>query len=1301
MLKIINSLLLLTVAVTSKTIYINQSSPLATNDDSCWSGGELTPCLTFNVGIEGLWNVSVTEPSSLIVVEGSYIFNAKVLGKFHGVDSINIQGIAINNSSIAIPVNVSCSEGVGLSFINSTNITISGISFNHCSGLQASTSINTTNNFFVATGMHASLCFLYCTDIQLLNVAIQNTNGKGVILYNLMGISNIIQNCDFVNNKLSDRSTSSGGGGLLIEYSVCTPGYEADCIATPSNDDPTYVKNVQILIAKSNFVFNRARISKDQLLPPKRLDQSIFGSGGGISILFRGNLNHNTITIVNCMFKENHAVWGGGLFIRFEDTKDNTVEILSSHFVRNVAFHSDFFDTVVGGGGSRVEFNSVSGSLSGNNIFFKNTMFDDNAAYYGGGLSFFNDAGQTMNLSLNPNTFTLFGCQFDGNSAHFGSGIDFTTKRLLVPNQDITVHIENCSFTNNLPSINKQTVGAGAIYVDATHVLMNGFVTFAHNKGSALVASGSTITFNEYCTSIFSQNTGRNGAAISLLGNSLINIGRNASFSFSNNSADHNGGAIYFQVISEHDTIPCNCFLQYYNTSIPPDNWTVRFEFSGNLANGKINSIYSSTLLPCICMDRYFNLKVSDNILNVFCWNAYSLNWVYDAHSDKQHCSNHISSAPSAFLSNNNSEYAAIPGQSPIKLNLTTADDYGFPVTNPNVFMVDQISGNALLNENNHFITNNDIYISGKENTTVRIRVETLDPIIVQTYILINFKICPPGFVLSSTSCTCAGTYSGYVFCNEETYTAEISRSAWIGSITDDATDLVVGLSPYVFSGYSNERVQLPSAVSEIDDLLCGSNKRKGVLCGECTNGYGVAVNTNSYECVRCTKQNGYVNWLLYILTEFIPVSIFFILIFLFSSVIALGPLNSFIFFAQIIFTVVKIDAEGMVPLHQRISNYKSLESVYIVLYEIWNLNFFRSVLPGFCVGTAIKTLDVYALKYLTAVFPLLLLILFIINVFFYNRGVKFFVIIFHPLHLCLARLSKFTKLRQSIPGGIAVFILVSYTKFTLVSFDFFAYFPLYNAAGDVVENVFYYDGSVLFPNEGWKYIIVACFFLCTFVVIPPFLLVYPSALRLLEVVSKNGFNFGKYYPNLKLQAFLDEFHGCYKDGSEGGIDCRWFSSLYFCLRIALFMTYTQSNFWHLQYLIQLLIFLVVALMFAFIRPYHRDWINNLDTAMFINLAAITAISQYNLQQARFGEDVDLIAFSLQFVLVLSPLIYCIGYLSRRLMKAIYKNRQLLMKKRTEITNPSPKHESDFLDHLDNAVEMRSSTADNQLDVPI
>ena len=52
-------------------------------------------------------------------------------------------------------------------------------------------------------------------------------------------------------------------------------------------------------------------------------------------------------------------------------------------------------------------------------------------------------------------------------------------------------------------------------------------------------------------------------------------------------------------------------------------------------------------------------------------------------------------------------------------------------------------------------------------------------------------------------------------------------------------------------------------------------------------------------------------------------------------------------------------------------------------------------------------------------------------------------------------------------------------------------------------------------------------------------------------------------------------------------------------------------------------------------------------------------------------------------------------------MKAIYKNRQLLMKKRTEIANPSPKCESDFLDHLDNAEEMRSATADNQLDVPI
>ena len=526
---------------------------------------------------------------------------------------------------------------------------------------------------------------------------------------------------------------------------------------------------------------------------------------------------------------------------------------------------------------------------------------------------------------------------------------------------------------------------------------------------------------------------------------------------------------------------------------------------------------------------------------------------------------------------------------------------------------------------------------------------------IIQNDVNIEFQLCPPGFVFenSSMSCICAGSFNGYVICNEKEYTATMSRSTWIGKIKENSRDLVVGLCPYT-AQYSNDSILLPTHITEVNNVVCDYT-REGVLCGKCKEGYSASTNTNDRSCVKCNKDDVMLNWLFYVLAEIVPATIFIIIIFIFSSVIAVGPLNSFIFFAQIIYSVVKIGAEGMIPLKQNIPNFEISEIFLFAPYEFWNLHFADFVLPPFCLGTNLKTLDIYALEYLTMTIPLLLLFGCMVVLFFYNRGNRFFVFLFRPVHRVLARFRTFTGLRPSVTGGIAVFILVSYTKCALTSFRFFAYIPLYNSTGSKVETVFYYDGSVRFPEEGLKYIIVAIFLLCTFVLIPPILLFYPTLVTLIGKLSRNYLTLGRFYPGIKLQAFFDEFHGCYKDGSGQGVDCRWFSSFYFFLRIILFVIYTQTNYWHVQYVLMLLIFLTVALIFALVRPYKNDWINNLDTAMFVNLAAITAISQFELQQTKQGLPFNRVSFAIQIILVIAPMLYLFGYISLKIILNLCK----------------------------------------------
>ena len=41
-------------------------------------------------------------------------------------------------------------------------------------------------------------------------------------------------------------------------------------------------------------------------------DNQQFGRGGGLSVFFKGHSLNNSISISDCLFDDNYAVWGGG-----------------------------------------------------------------------------------------------------------------------------------------------------------------------------------------------------------------------------------------------------------------------------------------------------------------------------------------------------------------------------------------------------------------------------------------------------------------------------------------------------------------------------------------------------------------------------------------------------------------------------------------------------------------------------------------------------------------------------------------------------------------------------------------------------------------------------------------------------------------------------------------------------------------------------------------------------------------------------------------------------------------------------
>jgi predicted outer membrane repeat protein len=1272
------SLLTSVIASLPYNVYVNGSSDNATSFDPAKPCGDIeSPCETFDGGLEAaaLLKLSERKPITILVAEGYYVHNSSTIGCFQDVSDLSIIGEANDSSSVI----VECDEGAGFRFIRCNNIKISLMTFKNCSQLQNSTSYNFQSDNRQFVQFKVGLYFLYCYNVNLTSITVGESAATGIVLYNVAG-TNILDGLNIKGNKFD---SSGQGGGVYIEYSYCVPSEGdssgSDCLYSNEwnpNVDVFYIHDAKFYITNCHFVNNIAHATHESFISafilPHQQYHDALGRGGGLSVFVKGSASNNHIIVDSCVFKNNSALWGGGIFIEFQDTSNNNLLLVRSSELKNNEVYSTTKtyqqtgggDTrQTGGGGTRIGYVFFDHISYSNNVTFSKSNFTSNKAYNGGGISLY-----SARYSNYTNTFQLKECYFELNHAMIGgSALDLSLWHSSLSGAHIKPVIKNCTFANHK---NHKQIVVGTVYVDSLPVSFGGDTFFIDNDGSALAVTGSYINIEKFSSVTFIRNRGRNGGAIALFGNTFILTNEDSHLTFINNTAQYKGGAIYFYSSGERDLISSsNCFIRFNNLTATPYNWTSKFRFENNVIqvkdpdnNYQRNSIYASSLLSCIWGGGYGNSSYGSEVLNdVFCWNK--KNWKYEPHVDSYPCKGHISSAPTTYGINDELNYQTMPGQG-IELELKVYDDLNQTVSENSIFIARIPDNNpATFHGENKFdiFSHRYLNINGQPESNVTVILETEDPIVIQKMINIEFLNCPPGykqpldynysnFDFDNFSCECSNSsYRGYIQCGSD-FTSKIIRNGWFGLLND--CDFVVGDTPYFYSNDFNGYVTLYNGSTEyLEQLFCSSLNRTGVLCGTCKNGTGVAIVSDTYECVECN----YDYLTVYLLVTYLPITIFFILIFMFSVTVTRGPLNSFIFFAQVISTTIEIDADGSIPLHFVTGSrtfYIVLEQMYKIPYSIWNMNFFRELVGKFCFNPNWNnTLDVMLLSYVEALYPLLLLIVIVTIMVMYGKGVKIIVFIFRPLHYCMARIRQWTNLHQSITGGIAVFIVISYTKFTLISMLLLSPIPLYDYTGNVTYFVYYYNGDILWPQ--YKYLIPALIVLSIFGVIPPFLLMYSSLLRLIERLSCWRLKLEKLYPPLNLKIFLDEFHGCYRDGSDGGIDCRWFAGLYFILRLILFAIYAATPTWELQYILQILLFLVVAFLFAIIRPYKSDWINKLDASFFIILTAISSLSMYNLMLTWNSTNPNKSIFAIQYVLILIPLLYCIGYYFTYLFKNI------------------------------------------------
>ena len=361
----------------------------------------------------------------------------------------------------------------------------------------------------------------------------------------------------------------------------------------------------------------------------------------------------------------------------------------------------------------------------------------------------------------------------------------------------------------------------------------------------------------------------------------------------------------------------------------------------------------------------------------------------------------------------------------------------------------------------------------------------------------------------------------------------------------------------------------------------------------------------------------------------------FYLIIVTFQVSATSGPLNVFIFSAQLIAYSLNYNNS----LYASQPWFQVAQKILITVYSFWNLDFFYSVIPPFCLSENITTLHALALQYLPAFYPLLLIIITYILIELHDRNVRVLVWMWRPFHRCLApfRRSLRWNPKASIVSTFATFLTLAYNKLAIVSSKLLINSRVTDIQGNSSQYLLLAPTVPYFGSEHLPFAILAIVVLSTFIALPPLLLIaYPTI------------TFQKMLGCLKirwpaLHIFADVFQGCYKNRTDGKNDYRYFAAFYFILRIIILLINVHNNVVGLRWAISTAVLIIGSLLFALLRPYKKNWLNILDSVILALLGLAALWVFYGIETQ--GRWIQLSVF-----IAALPLMYFVMYVAYRLL---------------------------------------------------
>ena len=481
---------------------------------------------------------------------------------------------------------------------------------------------------------------------------------------------------------------------------------------------------------------------------------------------------------------------------------------------------------------------------------------------------------------------------------------------------------------------------------------------------------------------------------------------------------------------------------------------------------------------------------------------------------------------------------------------------------------------------------------------------------------------CPPWMMVQDGNCLCRDIFSNLVnrnflqpvFCDKLSLTMYVASGTCVtysnASFIDD--EVVIGDCLYVplrsqqyFNGFLR---QLPQNASDLDNFMCSPFNRQGLLCSSCKPSYGIAVYSIGYPCAKCDAKG--LNTLLYIFLEIVPITVLYIIVIVFRIRATTPPLAGLVFFSHTILQTIRIRIFIHTTLLFSTTTIIRIGwSLAIFLCSIWNLDLFRVWVPPFCISENINNVQAVLLGYVSAFYPLILVLITFLGIELHAHNVRVVVWLWKPFNSCFARFRRTWDIQHSIVNAFSTFLLLSYSKILSISFRLLYQSPIYNVNGTRIASALQIHPTLQsFKSYHSGISLMAILIIIVFSILPLLLLLlYPTkyfqkALQRCTCRAKHA-----------VHLFVNTYQGCLKDGSNGTRDYRSVSALYLILRIFLLSLYINNTVLvetGLSFILFCIIFILVSIFMIAFKPYKAKNTNYSEFGIFF-LLGIMALNVY------------------------------------------------------------------------------------------